>query len=43
MTKLITETTFAITMLKGSTKTPTRNSKGEVSQTKSLSMGNFDG
>jgi hypothetical protein len=43
MTKLMTATTFDITMLRGSIKTPTRSSKGEASHRKELSMGNFEG
>jgi len=41
--KLITATTFAITMLNGSIKTPAFNSRGKESHTKALSIGNFDG
>jgi hypothetical protein len=43
MMKLITATMFAITMLRGSIKTPTFNSMGEVSHIKALSIGNFEG
>ena len=41
--KLITATTFASTMLKGSIKTPTSNFMGTVSHEKALSIGNFSG